>query len=352
MTPRRAAMRIVAFIMMFFSPCSIALAVPPAAWRSVGPGGGGALFAPSFSPSNPNEIYLACDMSEQFHSTNAGVSWSLTPFTRLQAGGNSPKVQFTDNPQILYMIDDTHEVQTPVKSTDAGTTWTPLPNDPTGAGAFSIIADDANSSRVLASDYTHLFYSADGGTTFALKYTALSSSAGLEIGGAFFDASLIVLGTNDGLVVSSNGGSTFARVTTTGIPSTEAIVSFAGSKAGTTTRFFCVTLNAADVYAGVRGDSHPSYRGVYSLDWPATTWMLKTTGIAAGHDPFFVDMARGNISTAWLAGGSSGGVPIVYKTTNAGASWQNTFLTTNNQNIITGWSGAGGDRDWSYGELA
>src|SRR5262249_56253168 len=111
-------------------------------------------------------------------------------------------------------------------------------------------------------------------------------------------------------------------------------------------------LNAADVDAGVRGDSHSSYLGVYSLDWPGTTWMPKTTGIAAGHHPFFVDMARNDINTAWLAGGSTAGVPIVYKTTNGGNSWQNTFLTTNNQNIITGWSGAGGDRDWGHGERA
>src|SRR6201999_1452399 len=79
-------------------------------------------------------------------------------------------------------------------------------------------------------------------------------------------------------------------------------------------------------------------------------WALKTTGIVSGDEPVFVSMAHGDVSTAYVAGQqSSTEYPIIYKTTNGGASWQNTFLTTNNQNIATGWSGRGGDRDWSYG---
>lgn len=41
----------------------------------------GALFAPSFSPHNANEVYLSCDMSELFHSTNLGES-NLGPHAR------------------------------------------------------------------------------------------------------------------------------------------------------------------------------------------------------------------------------------------------------------------------------
>ena len=333
------------------SVAPFAAAQPPATWRSFGPGGGGALFAPAWSPFDANEIYLACDMSEQFHSTDAGASWNVTPFTRLQAGGTSPKVQFTNDPLVRYMIDFTNEVRTPVKSTDGGANWEALSGDPTDSDAWNIVADYNSSSRVLVSDYSRLYLSTDGGATFSLKYQALSSGAGLNIGGAFFDGSFIALGTNDGLLVSTNGGTTFSLAGAGGIPSDEAIVGFAGAKSGGTTRFFCVTLGSADVYAGVQGDDHSNYRGVYALDWGAANWVRKTDGIAAGHHPFFVDMARANISIAYLAGGSTAGVPIVYKTIDGGTSWQSVLLTANNQNVITGWQGAGGDRDWSYGEL-
>ncbi|MGB3074830.1 MAG: hypothetical protein WBB36_05895, partial [Chitinophagales bacterium] len=52
----------------------------PASWNSVGPGGGGALFNPSINPANTNEYYVACDMSEYFHTTDFGNSYSILDY--------------------------------------------------------------------------------------------------------------------------------------------------------------------------------------------------------------------------------------------------------------------------------
>src|SRR5919206_1809695 len=76
-------------------------AQPPTQWSPRGPGGGGALFAPVFSPHNANEIYLACDMSEQFHSTDLGASWAVTDFRQIQ-GNREAQVRFTSDPAIRY----------------------------------------------------------------------------------------------------------------------------------------------------------------------------------------------------------------------------------------------------------
>ncbi|MEM7039823.1 MAG: hypothetical protein AAF570_22815, partial [Bacteroidota bacterium] len=43
--------------------------------------------------------------------------------------------------------------------------------------------------------------------------------------------------------------------------------------------------------------------------------------------------------------------PIILKTTDGGANWNDVFLSQNNQNITTGWSGHQGDRTWGYGEM-
>jgi len=92
-------------------------------------------------------------------------------------------------------------------------------------------------------------------------------------------------------------------------------------------------------------------KGIYTCDYGTTNWASRMNGIAVGTDfPMFVDMAENDINTVYLAGSNSNNVPIVLKTTNAGGVWANTFLTSNNQNINTGWSGQGGDRGWSYGE--
>jgi hypothetical protein len=64
-------------------------------------------------------------------------------------------------------------------------------------------------------------------------------------------------------------------------------------------------------------------------------------------------MAVNDINTCYLAGSNSSAYPTVYKTDNAGGAWTQTFQAGNNNvNIITGWSGQGGDRGWGYGECA
>ena len=320
---------------------------PPSQWAPRGPGGGGALFAPSFSPHNQNEIYIACDMSEVFHSTNLGASWELFDFRQIQ-GNRESQVRFTSNPSILYALDYTGDLARPSKSTDGGLTWHRLSSDPTFGEAYSLFADPNSASTLIVSDYSHIYLSTDGGNTFGVKFTTASGN-GCFVAGAYFDGGSIYAGTNLGLLVSTSAGA-FAAAGVGGIPASEAIVSFAGSKQGSTLRFFCVTIDSSEVYPGLFTEgSYFSYRAVYSLDVGQANWTARVAGIIANDFPFFVAMSRGDISTAYLAGQNSGEFPIVYKTTNGGAGWQTVLLTTNNQNIYTGWAGRGGDRDWSYG---
>ena len=68
-----------------------------------GPGAGGALFAPSINPVNSSEIYTVTDMSEVYHSSNSGQTWSFAPFQQL-TGGRPSQVQFTSNSSIRYTI--------------------------------------------------------------------------------------------------------------------------------------------------------------------------------------------------------------------------------------------------------
>ncbi len=59
-------------------PCGLALGLaalaqisfsnPPTSFKSVGPGGGGAFFAPALSPHRSDEIFVSSDMSDQFHT--------------------------------------------------------------------------------------------------------------------------------------------------------------------------------------------------------------------------------------------------------------------------------------------
>jgi photosystem II stability/assembly factor-like uncharacterized protein len=321
---------------------------PPTQWEIRGVGGGGSFFSPSWSPHQASEIYVTSDMTGVFHTTNLAASWTLSDFRQLQ-GARDSRVNFTSDPNILYSISYIMDAPTPMKSTDGGTTWNPLPGDPTFGDVWGLSVDLASTTRVLLTSYTTLYFSSDGGQTFQQKY---SDANGLLMAGVLWDGQNIYMGTQLGMLVSNNGGASFNLAAATGIPAGQAIVSFAGAKTGATTRFMAVALNAADVYPGVTGSEHPGYMGVYVLDLGQPSWTLSVTGIAAGHHPFFVAMAPGDIVHAWLAGGSTSSAPIVYRTTDGGATWQSVFLTTNNANIYTGWCGDGGDSGWGFPEYA
>src|SRR5208282_4710357 len=83
---RRYVTFFVGILLALAGLASSAPAAQPAQWVSKGPGGGGALFAPSFNPNSSAEMYLACDMGEVFHSTNFGAAWSVVDFRQIEGG--------------------------------------------------------------------------------------------------------------------------------------------------------------------------------------------------------------------------------------------------------------------------
>lgn len=340
---------------MIINFTELVMAAPPAQWKSVGVGGGGALFSPSFSPHAPDELFIACDMSELFHSTNLGAAWAPVDFREIQ-GNRATRVQFTNNPQILYAID--HSPQNlidggwPSKSTDGGQTWTILSGDPTDGGCFALFADPADANRVLCNDYTRLYWSSNGGTSFDLRTTYNPSGAGLYIAGAFFDGQNIFLGTNGGLLVSTNGGDSFTFDGTSGLPAGDGMASFAGAKEGGTVRLFALMADQGDLYNGLTvEDLFWPHHDVYTLDWGSGTWTAKNTGLPTGdgNGLAHIACALNDIDIAWVAGQDPNENPIIYRTTNAGDNWASVLTINNNQNAATGWAGWQGDRGWTYG---
>lgn len=321
-------------------------------WFERGVGGGGALFSPSINPANSNEMYIASDMGQVFHTTNEGVNWQSVDFREIQ-GSNNSKMQYTVNPQILYSLDYSTggDFIRPTKSTDGGATWTPLAADPTGAEAYTVVADYNNPNRLIVSDYNRIWISTDGGASFQQRFST-SNGAGAHIGGAFFDGNNIYIGTNQGLLVSTNGGASFSVASWGGIPAGQSILSLAGAKEGGTMRLWVVTADAGDVWAGVPGSDHWGYSGVYRIDVGQSSWQQVTSGITAGAHPFFVSSTLNDIDTVYVAGGSESSRPTVFKSTTGGSSWSSVLNTINNGNVQTGWSGDGGNRGWSYGENA
>lgn len=320
-------------------------------FQSRGTGGGGALFNPSINPSNSSEIYLPSDLGGLYH-TASGNDFDVVHFQEAIAGSYG-KVCFTQNNSIRYALlyDEENYDMRPAKSTDAGQTWDFLPgDDQPSEGKLFIFNDYQNPNLVIWTDYNHLFLSNDGGQTSAEKWSAADSGTGILLSGVFFDGDKIWLGTNEGVLHSSDGGTSFAKANFSGIPSGEVIIGFGGGRANGLTRFFALTGDPGNVWATNMGYNYwQTVRGVYMMDNLSGTWTAKMNGLNIDEDfVVWLAMADNDPNTCYLAGSTEFETPIVLKTSNGGDSWQHVFLTENNQNIRTGYAGDGGDFGWSW----
>lgn len=345
-----------ALLLSLFAYGSLAHGQVPTSWTSRGIGGGGSFYAPALSPFNDNEFFVSSDMSDLFHTTNFGLSYECVNQAQIQ-GGHFSVAQFTSSSNTLYSLTYTGgNNSSPVKSTDGGKTWSPLASNPLPWDeCYSLWADWNNSQAAVLAGWASIYITTNGGNSFkSISLTQTNGTGGL-VGGAFFDSTNIYLGTSEGLMVSKNGGASFVNQGTPGIPAGEYIRSFAGAKVGGQMRFFVLTV--ASAYAGqdVGADYWGNFRGIYSMDNATGPWVRRAGGIDLASDfLMFIAMARNDINTVYAGGSkslSSGTVPGVMKTTDGGQTWTNLFNTVNNQNIVTGWSGQGGDRNWGYGEV-
>jgi len=322
----------------------------PNAWQSHGIGGGGALFCPSISPLDANNIYLQCDMSEVFHSSNKGESWDIIHFREMISTGGINTVEFTSDANILYAVnmDYITDETFPVKSVDGGVHWTPIAQDPTGSEVWYLSADPQSTSRLLLASYDELFFSNNGGASFESVF----SMSDFHIAGVFWDGNNIYLGTRQGLLVSTNGGVSFSMSSTPGIPAGSGFISFTGAKSGGTTRLMGTIANQGDLYPGIKALYIGICNGMIKLDVGNGSWTNVYNNIALDHEIFLISSAQNDINTFYVGGtNTDNSFPVVYKTTNAGSSWSETFLGVNNQNIVTGWSGYQGDENWWFGEI-
>lgn len=325
-------------------------AIPPV-WDSRGPGGGGALYSPSINPYNPNEVFISCDMSDLFHTTNSGASWTTVDFRQLQAGRLSD-VQFGAISNLAYTVQYPATGRTqPMRSLDGGGTWLPLPTNvwPPSRAAFGVLPSPLDPNTVLVGAQSNLYVSLDGGQTFTSKFffaggqAPAGQLAGLRLAGSFWDGSNIWVGANAGLLFSSDAGLSFTNAAVGGIPTNEVIFSFAGGRSGATLRFLCVTVPPRAAYLdNLISATYPQFRNAYALQWGQTNWAPATGGLATNTETYgLVAMARNDAFTAYLGGRGTNLYPFtrLYKTVNGGSNWTSVLTIATNRNILTAWAG-------------
>ena len=337
--------------------CSFFLSTTYSQWISKGIGGGGAVFSVSISPYNGNEIFLSCDMSDMFRSTDFGTSWSTIPYQQLVAFHHTV-VRFTDDSQILYTLKNTTGGYAPVKSTDGGSSWFVITNPAQSASrsrCFELYAHPQKNNVLIVSDIYNLYASFNGGNTFSTFYLSDTTAKGIHLAGVFFDNENVYVCANKRLFVSSDTGHTFSSYGVAGIDTLqEEIVWFEGTKQGGVSKFYCTTLTPSTVVARTSGGDVLSFKGVYTMNYDDAGWTsIKGNLPEPGVDKaYHIAVLPNDTSLVYLSGSTivningSHAVHTVFKSTNGGASFTNMFLNDpviqNNGNVSTGWLGWGG----------
>ncbi len=148
---------------------------------------------------------VAATNSKMFAMTSAGVSsspiatpnWSIVPplyltnvVENLSASGDSI---------VAYATPDSYF------STNNGTTWSTVPNGPAGVFSGNMVAGAGKLFVTTFGDY--LYYSVNGGGAWNQITTGLTSP---NINSISIDGFKILLGTDDGVFISTNGGGSFS----------------------------------------------------------------------------------------------------------------------------------------------
>lgn len=339
------------FFLLLFSTFSNS---QPSSFQSRGIGGGGALFFPTINPADENDFFVSCDMSQLFHSSNSGLNYNQLPFSSLQVF-NTSTYGYTNNPAIAYSNFNDGNNGYPVKSIDGGSTWQQMAsyNLNTYGKVYRMENNYDNPQQLLIGAYGDIVYSSNGGGSFSLVKHASNMGAGLIISGVWWDSPNIYIGTNEGIIFSNDNGTTFSIMSTSGITSGQLIWNFAAAKSGNLTRFVCITAATADVYNGVMPWNYSNFaKGVYTMDNANGTWVSHSSSFSFSNDfLMYAAMARNNINVIYLGGhDNTASGPLVYRSQNGGNSFSKVFNTVNNSNIITGWEGSGGDKQWSWSE--
>ena len=323
------------------------------AFQAMGTGGGGYMYAPSLSPHDTTTMFVNCDMAGVYKTTNGGNKWQLIDNQQLVSTTKS-KVQFTADPNVLYavhrLIDNSEDAPIsakgiPVKSVDGGAHWFAI-HDPSSTGIHFISADPKSTQNIIINEYDKIFFSNDGGISYKTIY--IPSTGIIRIAGVVWDNESIIIGTNEGLLVSRDNGLNFNVASLSGIPSGEGIFHLTHAKDGAEITLFCVT--AHQDYLAPWNDPRSvkdEVKSIYRLKYETQTfWQKIRNNIPLNYKILWVDNAKNNANIIWATAEDDTNAPFVYKSVDGGNSWTNTFNITDN--MTSGWAGGYESAFWYY----
>jgi hypothetical protein len=293
------------------TPDTVLVATDNGIWRSTNRGASwsqplvGGVVTDIARKSDDSVILAFVSQQNVFTSTNGGASWTINA-QALPRGVASASLAVAGS--TVYAAFASGSSPSLFKSTNSGSTFTPVTNPPTGGVGCSpnerlALAVNSNGLTVVTG-CMNLARSADGGGTWTVVNDPSLNPGPFRIA-KFISASTVVIGSDSGFHFSNDGGVTWFS-NTNAIPG--ASLSDFDARIDNPNVFFCGTGNALDFGIGVFKNSDP-FSNWIGTTTPAGTHSTNIASVA-------VDPAQG-ATNAWVVNASGGRVA----TADNGATW-------------------------------
>lgn len=343
--------------LMLAAMSALVLAIPrpsdAAPFIPVGPGGGGAMFAPAISPHDPNLLFVACDMGGVYRSADGGRSWTMIDKRQLREATACPVFFHPRDARTLYAAGNGW-LKT---SADGGLTWNILsPGQPWGSSLVTaLMIDDDEPTLMFAGTDSGAWRSEDHGRTWTACAGVTGRVAGIAIDPTTpYEHRICLIATSAGVFRSNDSGSTW-HDSSAGLPFRD-IRGFAGGGTAATGKFiaYC-TLPSRSVTGQLTG-------GIWRSTDHGTTWqsamgsgLNKDLGRADQYGDSelpqyeFVQCSRQRPETVYATVRGTGYWPphhsTVCRSDDAGATWRAVVFTDPRMqsavgiapNVASGW---------------
>jgi photosystem II stability/assembly factor-like uncharacterized protein len=223
------------------------------------------------NPVNTNIIYIGAAGGGIWKTTDAGSSWSpiTDNLTSLACGAvtldpSNPSTVYFGTGELNYSL-DSYYGDGIYRSTDAGATWQKIATTSQGSRFSQIVVDPGNSSIIYAAGSLGVYKSTNGGSTWSSTGSGSNANCLVmsPVNSAILYATVGGTGANT-VKKSTDGGSTWTSLTT-GLPSTMY-----------RTQLAIAPSNALVIYASI---TIASGSAIYRSTDGGTTWSLRTSAV-------------------------------------------------------------------------
>lgn len=268
------------------------------------------------SNSNPSILFAGTETGFLNKTIDKGLHWTLMARNYRFGGSITAIAIHPTNPKIVY-VSAGGQVH---KSTDGGTTFTPLLQSGSTFSADRLRIDTANPNKIYASSGDGLFLSTNAGTNWVKKISSPCWDAEIQPGNSQVVYALAQEKNTSGtdvfvMYLSTNGGTSFIKdnnfnFNDDAVSGGLLAVTPASSKA-----IFAAVLSS--------DDTPKIYKGTYNTSTHTITWAFVNKGKTAnfkadnwqGYYDLVFEVSPANANTIFF--GTSG----LYKSTNGGASF-------------------------------